>query len=89
VCADRVGRIGILLTHESLTIMLAVRRAGVAVALQHLQELGAVMTRRGGVDVLDRARLRGLSGDSYGVPEAGYRRLTTMPAHRHEPAAQS
>jgi CRP-like cAMP-binding protein len=75
MCADRVGPTGIVLTHEALSIMLGVRRAGVTMALQHLEVLGAIATRRGGLDIIDRSRLLGTADDSYGTPEAEYTRL--------------
>ena len=75
MCADRVGPCGIVLTHESLSIMLGVRRAGVTVALHQLELIGAIVTRRGGIDIFDRSRLLGIAGESYGTPEGEYRRL--------------
>ena len=75
MCADRVGPSGITLTHETMSIMLGVRRAGVTIALHHLETGGAIAMRRRGIDVIDRALLLGLARDSYGTPEAEYRRL--------------
>jgi CRP-like cAMP-binding protein len=75
MCADRVGPTGIALTHESLSIMLGVRRAGVTIALNRLQLLGAIATRRAGIAILDRDLLLGIAKESYGTPEAEYRRL--------------
>lgn len=75
MCADRVGPTGIVLTHDALSIMLGVRRAGVTIALHHLEELGTITTRRKGIDVVDRERLLATAGDSYGTPEAEYQCL--------------
>jgi len=59
---------------------LGVRRAGVTVALQALEDRGLIATKRGQVTVLDRAKLEKVAGDSYGVPEAEYARLFGRPA---------
>jgi hypothetical protein len=55
--------------------MLAVRRAGVTEALHVLVKQGLVKSARGEITVLDRDALELTAGDSYGVPEAEYRRL--------------
>jgi hypothetical protein len=62
--------------------MLGVRRAGVTVALQALEERGLIATKRGQVTVQDRAGLEGVAGDSYGVAEAEYARLIGLPVSR-------
>jgi DNA-binding transcriptional regulator YhcF (GntR family) len=67
-------------THEFLSLMLGVRRAGVTVALQALEERGLIATQRGQVTVLDRAGLEGVAGGSYGAAEAEYERLMGVPA---------
>ena len=66
---------GLSTTHEFLSLMLGVRRAGVTVALQALEDRELIATKRGQVTVLDRAKLEGVAGDSYGVAEAEYTRL--------------
>src|SRR3954451_17078436 len=72
---DRVARPTIPLTHEFLALMLGVRRAGVTESLQVLVRQGLVKSARGEITVLDREGLEHSAGDSYGVPEAEYRRL--------------
>ena len=72
---DRVSGATVLLTHEFLALMLAVRRAGVTEALQALVAQGLIKAARGSVTVLDRKGLETSAGDSYGVPESEYRRL--------------
>lgn len=54
---DRVGSPRFHATHEFLSYMLGVRRAGVTVAAGALQQLGAIRYERGEVTVLDRQRL--------------------------------
>jgi DNA-binding FadR family transcriptional regulator len=55
--------------------MLGVRRAGVTEALHTLSKQGLIKPSRGEITVLDRQGLELSAGDSYGVPEAEYRRL--------------
>lgn len=72
---DRVDGDGLMLTHEFLSIMLGVRRAGVTVAVRALEERGLIRHDRGRIVLVDREGLEVVSGKSYGVPEAEYRRL--------------
>jgi CRP-like cAMP-binding protein len=72
---DRIGRRDLPLTHEFLSVMLGVRRAGVTDALSVLEGEKIIRAVRGKITVLDRKRLEGRARDSYGVPEAEYRRL--------------
>lgn len=72
---DRGAGATILLTHEFLSLMLGVRRAGVTEALHSLITQGLIKAARGAITVLDRAGLEASAGHSYGVPEAEYRRL--------------
>lgn len=73
--SDRTGGPHVLLTHDALSIMLGVRRAGVSEALHALVAKGAIESVRGRITVTDRARLVDLAGGSYGEPEAQYERL--------------
>lgn len=75
MCHDRADREDLPLTHEFLSLMLGVRRAGVTTALQVLEGSGAIRMRRGVVGVRDRTVLIDAAGDSYGVPEMEYERL--------------
>jgi CRP-like cAMP-binding protein len=75
MCHDRVDGDDLPLTHEFMGMMLAVRRSGVTVTLHTLEGAGAIKSRRGVVTVTDRERLEEVAGDSYGGPEAEYRRL--------------
>ena len=69
MCHDRVDGDDLVATHEFLSLMLGVRRGGVTVALQSLEDKGLVSTRRGQVRVVDRAKLEAVAGDSYSVPK--------------------
>lgn len=63
------------ITHEFLSLMLGVRRAGVTDALGTLAEARYIATTRGQITILDRLGLEERVGDSYGIPEANYREL--------------
>ena len=69
---DRVGREDITLTHEFLSLMLGVRRAGVTMALHGLVTLGAVVIHRGMIVIRDRTVLLDAAGDAYGGSELDY-----------------
>jgi CRP-like cAMP-binding protein len=72
---DRTGNKTLPLTHEFLSLMLAVRRAGVTEALQSLKRQKLIETARNKIVVLDRNGIEKLAGGFYGVPEKEYRRL--------------
>jgi CRP-like cAMP-binding protein len=72
---DRIRGDVLPLTHEFLSIMLAVRRAGVTEALNSLQQQSLISCGRGGITVRDRKGMERYVGKSYGIPEAEYRRL--------------
>jgi CRP-like cAMP-binding protein len=72
---DRLDGNELTLTHEFLGIMIGVRRASVTEAIQILEKKGIVSARRGAIEILDRAKLETSAAESYGVPEAEYRRI--------------
>jgi CRP-like cAMP-binding protein len=72
---DRLGVDTLPLTHEFLSLMLAVRRAGVTEALQTLKRKNLIETGRNKIIVRDRKGLERAAGAFYGVPEAEFRRL--------------
>ena len=83
MCHGRVDGNELSTTHEFLSLMLGVRRAGVTEMMKILEDRGLISTKRGQVTVADRAKLEGVAGDSYGVPEAEYARLIGLPlSHR-------
>ncbi len=69
----------VALTHEFLALMLGVRRAGVTTAMHVLEGEGMVRASRGNVQIADRAKLKELAGETYGVPEAEYQDLIGTP----------
>jgi hypothetical protein len=76
---DRIGDDTLPLTHEFLSLMLAVRRPGVTDALNALRMKGLILYRRGEITVRDRKGMERTAGEGYGTPEAEYRRLMAEP----------
>ena len=72
---DRIRDNTVPLTHEFLSLMLGVRRAGVTVALQSLKRQKLIDSGRNQIIVLNRKGIQRRAGASYGVPEKEYRRL--------------
>ncbi len=79
---DRVEGDELHLTQEFLSIMLSVRRAGVTMAVQALQEAGLVQARRGRILVQDRAGLEVVACQCYARV-----RSFTLATHVGSPAA--
>lgn len=75
MCDDRMGGHDIPLTHEFMSIMLAVRRSSVTTSLHVLEGNGFIRAERGCIVVRDRAALERFAGDAYGKAEATYREL--------------
>jgi CRP-like cAMP-binding protein len=76
---DRTDADELPVTHEFLSIMLGVRRAGVTVALNMLEPRGLVRGERGTVVILDRKSLVEMTNGFYGGPEAEASRLFRRP----------
>ncbi len=55
------------LTHEVISAMMGVRRAGVSVSAQALTKAGIISTRRGTITILDREELESAACECYGV----------------------
>lgn len=72
---DRTEGDDLALTHESLSLILGVRRPGITVSLHMLEGEHMIRARRGQIRILDRAKLEDASRGSYGLPEGEYRRL--------------
>jgi CRP-like cAMP-binding protein len=72
---DRVGEDRLPLTHEFLSLMLGVRRPGVTEAVHTVRDQGLISYARGQITMKDRKGMERKAGDTYGVPEAEYRRL--------------
>jgi CRP-like cAMP-binding protein len=72
---DRVPDDELKLTHEFLSLMMAVRRPGVTEALQSLEDGKLIRCARNQIIVLDRKGIKKIASFYYGIPETEYRRL--------------
>ena len=72
---DRVPGQQLVLTHEFLSVMLAVRRAGVTEALHDLEGRKLIAVGRREITLRDRSGIEKIAGEFYGTPEGEYRRL--------------
>ena len=72
---DRIQGDTLPLTHEFLSLMLAVRRPGVTDALKALRQRGLISYRRAEITIKDRKGMTRVAGEAYGTPESEYRRL--------------
>jgi CRP-like cAMP-binding protein len=72
---DRVGEDEFPLTHEFLSQMLGVRRAGVSEVAAKLQNAGFISYRYGKITIQDRAGLEATSCECYGMIKAEFDRL--------------
>jgi CRP-like cAMP-binding protein len=72
---DRIGADYLPLTHEFMSLMLAVRRAGVTEAIIALKNQGLISSVRGGITIRNRKGLEHIAAETYGIPESEYRRL--------------
>jgi Mn-dependent DtxR family transcriptional regulator len=76
---DRIDGNQFSITHEFLSVMLGVRRAGVTQALNALASRQLIDVRRGTIGVIDRAGLAAITKGTYGLAEAEYVRITGIP----------
>ena len=74
-CSDRAESKELQLTHEFLSVMLGVRRAGVTVAANQLKDDGLINLSRGRIHILDTEGLEGVSCECYQVVKKEYKRL--------------
>ena len=76
---DRAEADELPMTHEFLSTMLGVRRAGISVAASALQRAGVIRYEHGRITVLDRARLEAASCDCYRSARVEFDRLLALP----------
>jgi CRP-like cAMP-binding protein len=74
---DRLDSVTVPMTHDFMSLMLGVRRAGVTEAVHILEGRHLIKATRGHVQILDREGLENLANGSYGQAEREYRRLIT------------
>lgn len=75
MCHDRVAGNEIGLTHDFISLMLAVRRPSVTTSLHILEGNGFIRSERGVITIRNRPGLEEFAQDAYGRPEQEYRRL--------------
>jgi CRP-like cAMP-binding protein len=79
IAHDRAEGDDFPMTHELLSMMLGVRRAGVTVAAGALQRAGLIRYERGRIEITDRPGLESASCECYGVVRRAYDRLLGPP----------
>jgi CRP-like cAMP-binding protein len=75
MCHDRCKSDDLALTHEFLSVMLGVRRAGISEAASKLQTEGFINYSRGHIHIVDRQGLEAVSCECYGVVKREFDRL--------------
>jgi CRP-like cAMP-binding protein len=76
---DRVEGDEFPMTHEFLSMMLGVRRAGITVAAGQFQKAGFIHYERGCIDVTDRPGLESVACECYGIVRRAQDRLLGLP----------
>ena len=69
---DRSASNTVPMTHEFLSLMLGVRRAGVTDALNRLKTAGLIKTSRGAIAIVDRDGLGARAGGSYALQRRNF-----------------
>lgn len=77
---DRVEGDEFPMTHEFMSMMLGVRRAGVTVAAGVLQKAGLIRYGRGRVEITDRPGLENVACECYGIARRAQDQLLGLPA---------
>jgi CRP-like cAMP-binding protein len=75
MCQDRIQSDLLPLTHEVMSIMLGVRRAGVSVAANKLRVDGLIDYQRGLIRIVDRSGLEAFTCECYGVIRKAFDRF--------------
>ena len=68
------------MTHEFMSMMLGVRRAGVTVAAGVLQKAGLIRYGRGRMEITDRPGLEAVACECYGIARRAQDQLLGLPA---------
>ncbi len=72
---DRLRQDELLITHDYMALMLAVRRPSVTTALHVLEGNGFIRSERGCIRIRNRAAIEEFARDAYGRPEAEHAAL--------------
>ena len=76
---DRASGDEFPMTHEFLSLMLGVRRAGITVAAGTLQKAGFIRYDRGRIEVTDRPGLESVACECYGIVRRAQDQLLGLP----------
>ena len=68
------------MTHEFLSMMLGVRRAGITVAAGQFSKAGFIRYERGCIEVTDRPGLESVACECYGITRRAQDQLLGLPA---------
>jgi CRP-like cAMP-binding protein len=71
---DRSPHAELLMTQESIALLMGVRREGVTAAALSLRQAGLIQYRRGHIDVIDRAGLEARACECYALAKRAYER---------------
>jgi CRP-like cAMP-binding protein len=82
---DRVEGDEFPMTHEFMSMMLGVRRAGITTAAGTLQKAGFIRYERGRMEITDRPGLEAASCECYGITRRAHNRLLGPPARASRP----
>ena len=77
--SDRVQSDVMAMTHEFLSVMLGVRRAGVSEIAEELQRSGIIQYHRGQLRIVDREALEATACECYQLDRARFERLSLRP----------
>lgn len=75
MCQDRGDTAEFTMTHQFLSVMLALQSPGVVEALSVWEDNNIISATKGKVMVLDRPGLEAIVRGAYGLPEQEYSRL--------------
>jgi CRP-like cAMP-binding protein len=75
MCQDRSQSDDLELTHEVISTMLGVRRAGITMAAGALKQRGLIQYSRGHIAIIDREGLEALSCECYPIVKKEFTRL--------------
>jgi len=79
MCRDRVQSNELPLTHEFIAMMLGIRRAGVSEIALTLQKKGFIRSKRGLINILDKAGLEGFVCECYAIVKAEFKQTDGRP----------
>jgi CRP-like cAMP-binding protein len=89
LAADRLDDRIIPVTHDTLSIILGVRRASITTTLAELERAGGLVKLRGAIDLLDRAVLERRTCECYQIIASEYGHLNRNGRHEHRIAADT